>query len=80
MKMMRHNLLVFSPLSASEYRYFWVTWDHGSIHVGEGNVMNEREFMSFTDPTPLTVNYIGLGACCGATAYWIIGKGENNID
>ena len=68
--------LCYSPLSSTEYRYFWVAWNHGAIWVGAGEQIHENQFMEYTDPTPLVVRYIGLGSCCGATGSWILGEGN----
>lgn len=47
-------------LDASTFRSFWISWEDGSIVVGQGNVVGQNVIMKYTDATPSRVNYIAL--------------------
>ncbi len=77
----QHCYLIYacSPLSEDQYRPFWVAWDGGVVRVDSGCEIDINTFLSYNDPTPLEVNNIGFGTCCGATAYWDLGRGKFSI-
>ncbi|XP_046568666.1 C3 and PZP-like alpha-2-macroglobulin domain-containing protein 8, partial [Haliotis rubra] len=40
------------PLSATQFRDFWISWDSGVISVGTGTAVGAGRFMSWRDPSP----------------------------
>ncbi|XP_070537336.1 C-type mannose receptor 2-like [Ptychodera flava] len=59
-----HEEEVSTPqiLSGSEFRGFWITFVDGTITVGkEGG----EAFMTWTDPNPMTINYVGYSTGYG---------------
>lgn len=57
-------------LSGSEFRGFWVRWDSGIISAGrEGEAI---PFISWTDPEPFPVAFVGVCTGWGATGTWKI--------
>ncbi|CAG9132283.1 unnamed protein product [Plutella xylostella] len=60
-------------LSGSEFRGFWVRWDSGIISAGrEGEAI---PFISWTDPEPFPVAFVGVCTGWGATGTWKIEDG-----
>ena len=74
--MLIYSSCLSSPMSSDAFLPFWVSWDGGTIRVGAGDEVNVDEFLTFTDPSPTQINYIGLGSCCGASVDWIIIPGN----
>jgi len=57
-------------LSAGEFRGFWIRWNDGIITVGrEGEV---AAFLSWDDPQPFPINFVGVSTAWGASGSWII--------
>lgn len=57
-------------LNGGEYRGFWVRWDSGIISAGrEGEAI---PFISWSDPEPFPVYYVGVCTGWGATGSWKI--------
>jgi len=65
-------------LNAGEFRGFWVRVQGGVVTVGrEGEV---AAFLSWQDPEPFYVNFVGVCTAWGASGSWIIedgGQGQN---
>ncbi|XP_028032564.1 uncharacterized protein LOC114244849 [Bombyx mandarina] len=60
-------------LNGGEYRGFWVRWDSGIISAGrEGEAI---PFISWSDPEPFPVYYVGVCTGWGATGSWKIEDG-----
>ena len=55
-------VIVSTPnfLSAYYFNAFWISWINGVIQVGNGTVVGNDMFMSYTDTTPSAVNYLAL--------------------
>ena len=66
-------------MSSDVFQPFWVSWDQGTIHVGTGDEVNVGQFLTFTDPSPTQVHYIGVGSCCGDSVDWIITDGKEKL-
>ncbi|XP_067668468.1 uncharacterized protein [Haliotis asinina] len=64
------------PLSATEFRDFWISWNDGVISVGTGMTVDVGRFMSWRDPSPQSVRYIAVSTGCGSTGLW---QFERNI-
>ncbi|XP_063394948.1 uncharacterized protein LOC134679930 [Cydia fagiglandana] len=57
-------------LNAGEFRGFWVRWDGGIISAGrEGEAI---PFLSWQDPEPFAVGFVGVCTGWGATGTWKI--------
>ncbi|XP_026759335.2 C3 and PZP-like alpha-2-macroglobulin domain-containing protein 8 isoform X2 [Galleria mellonella] len=57
-------------LNGGEFRGFWVRWDGGVVSAGrEGEVI---PFISWTDPEPFPVGFVGVCTGWGATGTWKI--------
>lgn len=57
-------------LNGGEFRGFWVRWDGGVVSAGrEGEVI---PFMSWTDPEPFPVAFVGVATGWGASGTWKI--------
>ncbi|XP_063357679.1 C3 and PZP-like alpha-2-macroglobulin domain-containing protein 8 isoform X2 [Cydia amplana] len=57
-------------LNAGEFRGFWVRWDSGIISAGrEGEAI---PFLSWQDPEPFAVGFVGVCTGWGATGTWKI--------
>lgn len=57
-------------LNSGEFRGFWVRWDGGVVSAGrEGELI---PFMSWTDPEPFPVAFVGVCTGWGATGTWKI--------
>ncbi|XP_046377746.2 uncharacterized protein LOC124149944 [Haliotis rufescens] len=59
-----------TPLSSTQFRDFWISWEDGVISVGAGKVVGVEMFMTWTDPTPHPVNYIAVSTGWGSTGLW----------
>ncbi|KAL0851414.1 hypothetical protein ABMA28_007224 [Loxostege sticticalis] len=60
-------------LNSGEFRGFWVRWDGGVVSAGrEGELI---PFMSWTDPEPFPVAFVGVCTGWGATGTWKIEDG-----
>lgn len=57
-------------LDAGEFRGFWVRWYNGTITVGrEGDA---AAFMTWDDPEPFPIQYVGVCTGWGAAGTWKI--------
>ncbi|XP_045779513.1 uncharacterized protein LOC123877031 isoform X3 [Maniola jurtina] len=57
-------------LNPGEFRGFWVRWDGGVVSAGrEGEAI---PFISWADPEPFPVNFVGVCTGWGATGTWKI--------
>lgn len=60
-------------LNGGEFRGFWVRWDSGIISAGrEGEAI---PFISWSDPEPFPIQYVGVCTGWGATGTWKIEDG-----
>ena len=59
------------PLSAHEYRPFWISWEGGLIQLGNGTVPQEDQLIEWMDPEPYTVNHMGVSTGWGADGSWV---------
>ncbi|XP_071084712.1 uncharacterized protein [Haliotis cracherodii] len=59
-----------TPLSASKFRDFWISWENGVISVGAGTEVGVGRFMSWRDPSPHTVRFIAVSTGWGSTGLW----------
>ncbi|XP_045779497.1 uncharacterized protein LOC123877031 isoform X1 [Maniola jurtina] len=60
-------------LNPGEFRGFWVRWDGGVVSAGrEGEAI---PFISWADPEPFPVNFVGVCTGWGATGTWKIEDG-----
>jgi hypothetical protein len=57
-------------LNCNETVPFWLSWAFGDIRVGIGNIMNERIFMQWLDPNPMSVSIISIATGWGSTGIW----------
>lgn len=61
-------------LNGGEFRGFWVRWDSGIIAAGrEGESI---PFISWSDPEPFPIGFVGVATGWGATGTWKI---EGNL-
>ncbi|XP_071086095.1 uncharacterized protein [Haliotis cracherodii] len=58
------------PLSATQFRDFWISWANGVISVGSGVEVGVGSFMTWTDPSPHPVNYIAVSTGWGSKGLW----------
>lgn len=57
-------------LNGGEFRGFWIRWDSGIISAGrEGEAI---PFISWSDPEPFPIHYVGVCTGWGATGTWKI--------
>jgi Farnesoic acid 0-methyl transferase len=79
-----------SPLSDIESRPFWITWylnsssdadnNYGlTIRSGTGSTVLQNEFMSWYDPQPHDINYVGISTGWGANGTWMFSVGKKII-
>ena len=47
-------------LDANNFQFFWISWKGGVISVGQGNIVGNMTFLTYTDVTPSDVNYIAF--------------------
>lgn len=66
-----------NPMDENVYKSFWISWTDSTIRVGFGEEPFQNEFLSWTDPNPHEVNYVGLSTGWGALGNWIFGSGEH---
>ncbi|XP_041975354.1 uncharacterized protein LOC121730395 isoform X2 [Aricia agestis] len=60
-------------LNAGEFRGFWVRWDGGIVSAGrEGEAI---PFISWSDPEPFPIGFVGVCTGWGATGTWKIEDG-----
>ncbi|XP_048243111.1 C3 and PZP-like alpha-2-macroglobulin domain-containing protein 8 [Haliotis rufescens] len=59
-----------SPLSSTEFRDFWISWEGGVISVGTGTTVGAGQFMTWTDPAPNEVNYLAVTTGFGSSGSW----------
>ncbi|XP_063360672.1 uncharacterized protein LOC134649773 [Cydia amplana] len=62
-------------LNDKEFREFWLRWDHGNILVGREN--EAQPFLSWQDPDPVRVAYVGVRTTWGSTGNWKLASGSN---
>ena len=62
-------------VSGSQFKWLWVSWTGGVVAVGQGQTVGQNVFLSYTDPSPTAVNYIGVATGWGATGLWMLGQG-----
>lgn len=61
-------------LHGGEFRGFWIRWDNGVVSAGrEGEAI---PFISWADPEPFPVGFVGVCTGWGATGTWKI---EGNL-
>ncbi|XP_033628800.1 extracellular matrix protein A-like [Asterias rubens] len=59
---------VSGVLSAQDYRTFWIVWHHGTILVGLGG--SYEAILTYTDPDPLWIKYLGFTTSYNIIGYW----------
>ncbi|XP_048247355.1 uncharacterized protein LOC124145114 [Haliotis rufescens] len=59
------------PLSGNKHLPFWISFSGGTISVGAGTEVGTRQFMSWTDPTPTQIRYVGVATGWGSTGKWL---------
>lgn len=57
-------------LNGGEFRGFWVRWDGGIISAGRENEV--IPFISWTDPEPFPIGFVGVCTGWGASGSWKI--------
>ncbi|KOB75137.1 Farnesoic acid O-methyltransferase, partial [Operophtera brumata] len=57
-------------LDSDDFRGFWVQWRGSTISVGHEN--ETESFLSWTDPEPFPINFVGLYTGLGCTGSWKI--------
>lgn len=50
------------PMSCTEFRPFWASWENGIIRVGEGLEVGAGTFIEWSDETSLPVNFLGISS------------------
>ncbi|XP_061710918.1 uncharacterized protein LOC133520493 [Cydia pomonella] len=68
-------------LNKDEYRGFWMKWDNGIVQVGKTG--DASPFLSWHDPDPFKVAYVGVHTGFGSTGTWKIDNvpsDPSNID
>ncbi|XP_048247452.1 C3 and PZP-like alpha-2-macroglobulin domain-containing protein 8 [Haliotis rufescens] len=65
---------IHAPLSGNKHLSFWISFSGGTISVGAGTVVGTRQFMSWTDPTPTQIRYVGVSTGWGSTGKWLFSK------
>ncbi|XP_013188721.2 uncharacterized protein LOC106133515 isoform X1 [Amyelois transitella] len=60
-------------LNGGEFRGFWVRWDGGIISAGRENEV--IPFISWTDPEPFPIGFVGVCTGWGASGTWKIEEG-----
>lgn len=54
------NARTVGILNATVFTHLWISWSQGTIMVGNGHVVGQNGFMSYTDSSASDVNYIAL--------------------
>ncbi|KAK7499376.1 hypothetical protein BaRGS_00009351, partial [Batillaria attramentaria] len=49
-----------SPLSVTEIRQFWVTWETGGVAIGSGSATSTGTILSYAFPTSMEINFLHL--------------------
>lgn len=50
------------PMSCTEFRPFWASWENGIIRVGEGLEVGAGTFIEWSDETSHPVNFLGISS------------------
>ena len=58
------------PLSCSESRPFWLSWQDGYIRLGTGLTVGEGQMLAWQDRGPHPVEFLGISTGWGATGVW----------
>ncbi|XP_077993134.1 macrophage mannose receptor 1-like [Glandiceps talaboti] len=64
-------------VSPTEFRAFWITFVNGKISVGKDG---ETAFMEWTDPDPLSINYVGYTTGFGSNGEFILCTDHSDSD
>ena len=56
--------------SCRQERDFWVGWRGGTVQIGLGTIPGDSSMVSWTDPNPHEVNFVGTASSDGDAAYW----------
>ena len=67
---------VHSPLNASEFKPFWISWTNGDIRVGTGTELFAKEFLRWRDNDPEEIRHIGVSTGWGSNGTWVFGAGK----
>lgn len=59
-----------SPLSCTEFKPFWISWENGTIRAGEGREVGASTFMEWSDSTSHPVNFFGISSWRTAQTSW----------
>ncbi|XP_062612955.1 uncharacterized protein LOC134274733 [Saccostrea cucullata] len=65
-------------LHCDEVRYFWFSWNKGTVKVGKGKVVGTDEILSYTDPNPIKIRYFAVSGGFGASADFYFCKNEKD--
>ena len=70
-----HDMMetLHTPLNENFFMPFWVSWSGGVIRVGEGTEILKNEFLHMDEPTPKSIDYIGIST--SAVGTWVFSKG-----
>jgi len=58
---------------------FWVSWSMGNLKAGQGNLIDEKTIMKWTDSDPLSVSVISISTGWEATGIWELSNFQGNI-
>ncbi|XP_055542605.1 C3 and PZP-like alpha-2-macroglobulin domain-containing protein 8 [Wyeomyia smithii] len=61
-------------LSVGEYRGFWIKWNDDVITVGMEGA--SAAFLSYKNPEPFPINFVGVCTSYGSSGSWIIQQNE----
>lgn len=62
-----------TPLSCSNYKWFWITWFNDLLTVGQGNTTGQNIIFNYQNPKPFNISYMSVSSgYVATTAYWVI--------
>ena len=47
-------------LNCTAFRTFWIRWDGGKIQVGRGSIYGINRFLSWSEPSPMSINAVSF--------------------
>jgi len=59
-------------LSDTELRWFWVTVSGGVVSVGQGPTAGQQVQLTYTDSTPVAVNFLGVASAAGGASALLV--------
>ncbi|XP_046559762.1 uncharacterized protein LOC124268783 [Haliotis rubra] len=66
-------------VSCSQYRQFWTSWVDGTIKAGKGETVGQDTILSYTDPSPHTINYFAAATGFGSSGEWMFDICESTL-